>query len=114
VSYAVSKDFKIELAYRYLNLGNTSTSITCFGGCNADSYKFHDLTASEFKLALRWSLYDTGLHSFAPPPQQAAYIQPQYAPAPAPVYAPQPAPVYAPPPPPAYPPQYQQPLMRKG
>src|SRR4030088_1583867 len=33
-SYAVTQNFKVELAYRYLNMGSATTSILCVGGCN--------------------------------------------------------------------------------
>jgi opacity protein-like surface antigen len=79
VAYNVTKNFKVELAYRYLDLGSVSDSIDCIGGCNADSYKFNRLTSQDIKLGLRWTCCD-----FTPPPRY--------------VYTP-PPPVYPPPPP---------------
>ena len=119
LSYSVTQNFKVELAYRYLNMGSSSTSILCAGGCLPDSYKLKDLSASEFKLALRWSLYEAQESYYAPPPPPPVYQPPPQ------VYVQQPAPVYAPPPPPqpVYapqpqyqppPPVYQPPLRRKG
>ncbi len=79
VSYNVSKNFKIDLTYRYLNYGSITDTVDCYGGCNPDSFKFKDLYSNDIMLGLRWTCCDT-----APPP-------PRY------VYQPQP---YMPPPPP--------------
>lgn len=84
VAYNVTKNFKIELAYRYLNLGSITDTIDCIGGCIPDSYKFSNLYSQDIKIGLRWTCCDV-----APPPPQYVYTPP-------PVYAP---PVYAPPPP---------------
>ena len=79
VAYNVTKNFKVELAYRYLNLGSITDTIDCVGGCNPDSYKFGNIHSQDIKLGLRWTCCET------PPP-------PRY------VYTP-PPPVYTPPPP---------------
>ncbi len=34
VAYNVSKCFKVELAYRYLDLGSITDTVDCIGGCN--------------------------------------------------------------------------------
>jgi opacity protein-like surface antigen len=80
VAYNISKNFKVELAYRYLNLGSITDTIDCIGGCNPDSYKFGNLYSHDIKLGLRWTCCETP----APPPRY--------------VYTP-PPPVYTPPPP---------------
>jgi opacity protein-like surface antigen len=83
VAYNVSKNFKIELAYRYLNLGSITDTIDCVpaGGCAAgpDSYKFSNIYSQDIKIGLRWTCCDV-----APSPPQYVYTPP---------------PVYAPPPP---------------
>ena len=79
LSYEVTKNFNIDLTYRYLNYGSITDTVDCFGGCNADSFKFKDLYSNDIMLGLRWTCCD-----LAPPP-------PRY------VYQPQP---YIPPPPP--------------
>jgi opacity protein-like surface antigen len=79
VSYSVSKNFKVELAYRYLNFGSITDTVDCVGGCFADSYKFKDLYSHDFMLTLRWNCCDFDV----PPPRY--------------VYTP-PPPVYMPPP----------------
>jgi opacity protein-like surface antigen len=79
LAYNITKNFKVELAYRYLNLGSITDTIDCIGGCNPDSYKFSNISSHDIKLGLRWTCCDL-------PPA------PRY------VYTP-PPPVYAPPPP---------------
>jgi opacity protein-like surface antigen len=81
VAYNITKNFKVELAYRYLNYGSVTDTIDCIGGCTADSYKFDKLSSHDIKLGLRWTCCDV-------PPA------PRY------VYQP-PPPVYYTPPPPA-------------
>jgi opacity protein-like surface antigen len=77
VSYAVSKNFNIDLTYRYLNFGTAKETVICAqaGGCVDLTFK--DLHSNDIMLGLRWTCCDT-----APP---------RY------VYQPQP---YMPPPPP--------------
>jgi len=91
VSYEVTKNFKVDFTYRYLNYGSITDTVDCFGGCNPDSFKFDKLYSNDFMLSLRWTCCDFGPPAPPPPPR---YV---YAPQP-PVYAP-PPPVYAPPPP---------------
>jgi len=79
VGFAVTKDLKIDLSYRYLNYGSITDTVDCIGGCTADSYKFGNLYSHDFMLGLRWTCCDT-----APPPRY--------------VYSP-PPPAYEPPPP---------------
>ena len=62
VGYSVTKNFKVELAYRYLNLGSITDTVDCFGGCSPDSFKFGNLYSHDIKLGLRWTCCDV------PPP----------------------------------------------
>jgi opacity protein-like surface antigen len=55
VGYAVSKNLKVDLSYRYLNYGSITDTIDCIGGCNPDSYKFGKLYSHDFMLGLRWT-----------------------------------------------------------
>ena len=80
VAYNVTKNFKVELAYRYLNMGSITETIDCVGGCNPDSYKFRNMYSHDIKLGLRWTCCEL------PVQQQYTYTQP-YMPPP-PVYAP--------------------------
>lgn len=91
LTYNVTNNFKVEFAYRYLNMGTVNTpTIDCAGsGCTGTGgprayYTLTQFTSQDFKIGMRWMLQ----------PDVAA---PQH------VYAP-PPPVYTPPPP----------LMRRG
>jgi opacity protein-like surface antigen len=81
VAYNVTKNLKIELAYRYLNYGEITDTVDCSVNCEPDSFRFSKLHSHDFMLGLRWTCCDT-----APPPP------PRY------VYTPPPPPVYVPPP----------------
>ena len=86
MTYNVSKNFKIDLTYRYLNFGSITDTVDCNGGCFPDSFKFDKLYSHDFMLGLRFTCCD-----FAPPPPRYVYTPPQQ-------YYP-PPPVYTPPPP---------------
>ena len=86
-SYAVTKNFKIELAYRYLNFGSVTETVDCIGGCNADSYKFDKLHSHDIMLGFRWTCCEV---------EERRYVQQQFY-TPPPVYT-QPPVVYSPPP----------------
>lgn len=62
LGYDVTPGLKLELAYRYMNLGEGKTGqIICFcGGTPSGGLKVKDLEAHDIKLAMRWML--------APPP----------------------------------------------
>ncbi len=97
LDYDVTKNFIVELSYRYLNYGSVTDTVDCVGGCSPDSYKFSNLSSNDFMLGMRWRFpIDTG----------GALVEGQ----PAAVMVAPPAPVYQPPPPP--PPQY--PLSTRG
>ena len=71
VAYEITKNFKIELAYRYLNYGSITETVDCVGGCNADQFKFGNLSSHDIKLGFRWTCCDT-----APPPPRYVYTPP--------------------------------------
>jgi opacity protein-like surface antigen len=117
VAYNVTKDFSVELAYRYLSYGSVSDQITCAGNCNPDTYKLQNLTSQDFTLGVRWRFpIESAPMMVAPQPVMVQQ---------APVYT-QPAPVYAQPQPmmvpqqqpmmiqPQYPVQPQYPLSTRG
>jgi len=54
LSYAVTQNFTVELAYRYLNYGSVTASINCIGGCNPDSYKVDHLNSNDLMFGMRW------------------------------------------------------------
>jgi opacity protein-like surface antigen len=76
VAYNVTKSLKIELAYRYLNLGSITDTIDCVGGCNPDSYKFSNIHSQDIKLGLRWTCCDM------PAAPRYVYQPPAYSPPP--------------------------------
>ncbi len=93
LAYKVSKNFTIELAYRYLDMGEGQTgSIVSYDGTQTlPGSTFDHLTSHDIKLGLRFNF--DGLESFG---RSSSYYSAPATYAPAPVY--QPAPVYAPPP----------------
>lgn len=90
VGYKVTKNLTLELAYRYIDLGNAeSGNITNYVGVVGGPYEFHHLTSHDLKLGLRFNFdafEQRPTTYYAPPP---VYQAP-------PVY--QPAPVYVQPP----------------
>src|SRR4051812_33690070 len=57
VAYDVTPNFKMELAYRYLNLGEARTGqINCFCGQTFSPLKVKDLESHDIKLGFRWLL----------------------------------------------------------
>jgi opacity protein-like surface antigen len=67
LAYSVSKNLKVELAYRYLNLGSVTDTVDCIGGCNPDSYKFSNIHSHDIMLGLRWTCCEVG-QPYTPPP----------------------------------------------
>jgi opacity protein-like surface antigen len=65
VAYDLSPAYKIEVAYRYLNMGKGSQSLACGGPTCGDSINYKDIDAHEFKIGLRWML---GGPAYAPVP----------------------------------------------
>jgi opacity protein-like surface antigen len=54
----VTPNYKVELGYRYLNLGKMTTgTFSCAGGCTG-SYTLaaKNLDSHEFRLGMRWML----------------------------------------------------------
>lgn len=72
VAYEVTKNFKVELTYRYLNYGSITDTVDCVGGCNPDSYRFGNLTSNDIMLGLRWTCCDVA----PPPPPPVVYAPP--------------------------------------
>jgi opacity protein-like surface antigen len=58
LAYDVTPNYKVELGYRYLNMGKFSSgTYTCAGGCTGVySLEGRNLDAHEFKLGMRWLL----------------------------------------------------------
>lgn len=57
LAYDVTPNFKVELAYRYLNLGHGKTGpLNCFCGTTFSPYKIKDIESHDIKLGMRWVL----------------------------------------------------------
>ncbi len=57
LSYDVTPNVKLELAYRYLNFGDVRTGqIDCFCGAVYQGLKVRDLESHDIKLGMRWAL----------------------------------------------------------
>jgi opacity protein-like surface antigen len=72
LAYNVSPNFKVEFAYRYLNMGSPDTAEVLCGasGCGTGGgprafYTLKDMTSSDFKIGMRWML---NYEPPAPPP----------------------------------------------
>jgi opacity protein-like surface antigen len=67
LSYAVTQNVKLEVAYRYLNMGSVQAPINCIGGCNPDSYRLRALESQDVMLGFRW-LFNVAPALAAPAP----------------------------------------------
>lgn len=55
LSYAVTPNLKLELAYRYLNLGQASTGVlNCFCGQTFAPIKVKEIESHDIKIGMRW------------------------------------------------------------
>lgn len=61
VGYNISRNFKIDLTYRYLNYGSVTDAVDCSVTCTHDVFKF-GLFSNDIMLGLRWTCCDV------PPP----------------------------------------------
>jgi opacity protein-like surface antigen len=69
-AYDVTPNFSIELAYRYLDLGDgrTGTLYNLDGTCTAcRPVEFRGITSHDVKLGMRWMFADMGYSSYQPP-----------------------------------------------
>ena len=60
LGYDVSPNLKLEVAYRYLNMGDVeSGTVRCLPSCGGDLktvYKLKELESHDFKIGMRWML----------------------------------------------------------
>jgi opacity protein-like surface antigen len=59
LAYDVTQNFKVELAYRYLNLGDAKTGTLVRydnSGCRCLGVAFKDIDSHDFKIGMRWML----------------------------------------------------------
>jgi opacity protein-like surface antigen len=74
LAYEVTPKFKVEMAYRYLSMGDVQTStINCAGtGCGGAGprayYHLQGFDSHDFKLGMRWMLQPDPVPVYAPPP----------------------------------------------
>jgi opacity protein-like surface antigen len=70
LAYKVAPGFTVELAYRYINLGDGVTGVTnSFDGVttvNGSGFLLKDITSQDVKLGVRWELNSPPV--YAPPP----------------------------------------------
>jgi opacity protein-like surface antigen len=68
VAYKVTPGFTVELAYRYIDLGDAQSGdlVTYLGGNMVNNpMHFRDITSHDFKMGVRWSL--DAMPVYAPP-----------------------------------------------
>jgi opacity protein-like surface antigen len=66
LAYHVNRNFTVELAYRYLDMGTANHGFgSSFDGTNAgpSSFQFRDLTSQDLRIGVRWTCCDV-----EPPP----------------------------------------------
>jgi opacity protein-like surface antigen len=59
IGYNVTPNLKLEIGYRYLDLGHAGTGVvTCFNSsdCSGASYKLKDITSHDVRIGMRWLL----------------------------------------------------------
>lgn len=57
LGYAVSDTLKLELSYRYLNMGDlTLGTINCFNPCQNPQYEAQTISSHDFRVGMRWML----------------------------------------------------------
>ena len=69
VSYAVSPNFSIEFAYRYLNLGDARTDTLAYYANPVETIRpirFRDLDSHDFKVGFRWTFADMPIYEHPP------------------------------------------------
>ncbi len=92
LAYKVSKNFTVELAYRYIDLGDATTGpLIDWANNTQPEFEFRHLTSHDIRLGVRFNLDGLGECCARP----AQYYTPPQTYVPPPVYSP---PVYSPPP----------------
>ena len=74
VAYNVNNNFKMELAYRYLNMGNVNTGVIdcAAAGCSTGAgprafYTFREMDSHDIKFGMRWMLAPEAVPAYMPP-----------------------------------------------
>jgi len=114
LTYNVNENLKVDLSWRYLNMGSPQTSVVnCqnTSPCAGAFYTLQNVSSQDFRIGLRWVFPAGGFGGgFAAGPAFAPAAAAQYVPGPVPQYAPPPQ--YLPAPAPQYVPQ--PPLSSRG
>jgi opacity protein-like surface antigen len=71
VTYNVSENFKVDLTYRYLNLGSAQDTVDCAGGSGCNKFEYDNIYSHDFMLAFRWECCE-----LPPPPPPVVYQPP--------------------------------------
>ena len=71
VTYNVSKSFKVDLTYRYLNYGSAHDTVDCSVPCGGNTIEYKNLYSHDFMIAFRWLCCET-----LPPPPKYVYTPP--------------------------------------
>jgi opacity protein-like surface antigen len=100
LTYNVSNNLKIDLSWRYLNVGSPQTAVVACQNttpCAQAFYTLHDTSSQDFRIGFRYMFQPTiGGGMFAGGQPVFAAPQPQYAPMPQQQYVPVPPPQYVP------------------
>lgn len=79
LSYAVTPNLKLELAYRYLNMGDAETGVvSCLPACDLKTvYRAKELESHDIKLGMRWMFGAPVIATAAyePPPMMAPLVR---------------------------------------
>jgi len=68
LAWNVTPNLKLELAYRFMHLGDAiSGTLHCGNGCNSSPVEIKDIQSNDFKLGMRWLFYEPA-PVLAPPP----------------------------------------------
>ncbi len=74
LGYDVTPNVKLELAYRYLNLGEVQTGvIDCYCGAVYAGVKAKDFESHDVKLGMRWALGGSSAPAYEPAPLMRKY-----------------------------------------
>jgi len=71
VAFNVSNNLKLEIAYRFLNMGSPDTPVVfCQNtpACPGAFFTMHDLVSHDLKIGMRWLFNEPAQPVYAPPP----------------------------------------------
>jgi opacity protein-like surface antigen len=69
LGYDVTPNVKLELGYRYVNMGEGRTGLVdCFCGATAQGFRIKDIESHDIKLGMRWALGGPAAPAYEPAP----------------------------------------------